>query len=347
MSWSTRSRTWALALCIASGCSICSFLPAAEAVRSYPMGEEDNGAAIGDEASFTADIIESADDVEPIIDLEGFGTYVAGRNADSPLAIAFDGSTDFFEAAPFDPRDFDSFAALSQGWFKPSPDGEGLPQTLWGLGNDNGGVGITEDGFWQLNSGGSAGSAASETPVVFDKWVHLAVLRGGNGGTLYVDGSVIATNDGFWNGPGTFYLGAGVDGSDPFAGVIDDFLISGFADGSFDPAVDIKFLDATVLSGVFGDVTQDGLVDQADYDAWSENMGFDNSQGVGDFSSLFLGDVDQNGAVNFFDFEVIRDVALAAGTPIAVPEPSAGSLLFVSLLGLLTLRRSVVRRNKR
>ncbi len=314
-------------------------------VRSYPMGEEDNGAAIGDEAIFTADAVESdLDQVDILVDLDGFGTYVAGRNEESEFAIAFDGVSDFFQAPPFDPRHFGgSFTALSQGWIMPSSDGEGFPQTVWALGSDNGGVGITEDGFWQLNSGGSAGSRVSDVAVEFDEWNHLAVLRGGNNGTLYLNGEVIARNDGFWNAPGEFYLGVGPTEEDPFQGAIDDFTISGFQDGSFDPVIDIMFLDPSSLTGILGDVDQDGLVGQTDYDAWSNNVGFNNGLGVGDVGTLFRGDVDQNGIVNFFDFQIIRTEAVAAGNAIAIPEPASHWLLMSASLGLLLLRRNRTR----
>lgn len=327
-------------------CFVCVQLNAADIIRNYPMGEADDGAEIGQVADFTSDTVESADDggVDPggfdgnFVPLNGFGTYVAGRNDDSDFAIEFDGVSDFFQSPRFDPRDFGgSFQALSQGWVKPSSEGEGLPQTIWALGTDNGGVGITEEGFWRLNSGGNAGSLDTDAAVVFDEWVHVAVLRGGNNGTLYLDGSVVARNDGFWNGPGDFYLGVGPTEDDPFVGTIDDFIISA---GGFDPFVDIKFLDADSLSGVFGDVTQDGIIDQADYERWSENVGFNNEQGVGDIATLLRGDVDQNGQVNFFDFDIIRNGAAAAGNSLSIPEPATGLLAVLALLGLLVGRRS-------
>lgn len=338
------SRHWLFAIVLLFGIWNLQHVSAAEVVRSYPMGEEDNGAEIGEEAFFTADAIEfEADMGGSIVDLEGFGTYVAGRNESSEFAISFNGTTDFFQAPRFDPRDFGSFAALSQGWINPSAEGEGLPQTVWALGTDNGGVGITEDGFWQLNSGGPAGSTASTAPVEFGEWVHVAVLRGGNGGTMYLNGSVVVTNDGFWNGPGEFFLGAGPGEENPFVGIVDDFMISGFGDGSFDPIADIKFLDPSDVSGVLGDVDQNGSVDQSDYDLWSQNVGFNNELGVGDFTTLVRGDVDQNGIVNFFDFNVIRTEASANGNLIAVPEPSA-VLLSISMIFCLALTRSRVRR---
>lgn len=331
------------------GSLFCRPAYSAEIVRFYPMGEEDNGATIGEEAIFTADTVEfAADQAGAIVDLEGFGTYVAGRNEGSEFAISFNGTTDFFQAPPFDPRHFGgSFSALSQAWVNPSSEGEGLAQTVWALGTDNGGVGITEDGLWQLNSGGPAGSLASETAVAFDEWVHLAVLRTGNNGTLYLNGSVIARNDGFWIGPGELYLGVGPTEDDPFIGVVDDFIVSGFGDGSFDPVVDILFLDPSALSGVLGDVDQDGVVDQADYDQWSSNVGFNNSLGVGDFSTLVRGDVDQNGRVNFFDFDIIRTQASLTGNQIVIPEPSSFPMAVFTLLAFLRIVSRVARRRDR
>ena len=336
-----QSRSLLIAILLSLSLSQFHSLNAAVVVRNYPLGEEDNGAEIGEQASFTADTVESdLDQADVIVDLFGFGTYVEGRNEDSELAISFDGTFDFFQAPAFDPRNFGgSFTALSQGWINPSSEGDGFAQTVWALGTDNGGVGITEDGFWQLNSGGNAGSLATETPVAFDEWVHLAVLRGGNNGTLYLNGSVIGRNDGFWNAPGEFFLGVGPLQEDPFFGAIDDFAISGFQDGSFDPVVDIFFLDPASLTGILGDVDQDGIVGQSDYDAWSNNVGFDNGLGVGDFSTLFRGDVDQNGSINFFDFQIIRTEATAAGNAIGVPEPTSQVLLMVAALAVLTLRR--------
>lgn len=319
----------------------------AEIARFYNLGEDDPGAAVGESSILTLDSVDFPDDVGgSLVDLFGVGRYAEGRTEESPLAMSFDGSIEWFQSGPearFDPRDFGgSFTALSQGWIKADSAGMGVPQTIWALGTDNGGVSITADGLWQLNSGGSAGSIVSETAVVFDEWAHLAVLRGGNNGTLYLNGSVIARNDGFWNGPGEFFLGAGVGGADPFFGVIDEFALSGFGDGMFDPAIDILF--PVELSGIPGDVLQDGIVDQSDYDIWSQNVGFDNTLGVGDASTLLRGDVDQNGRINFFDFLVIRNEAAAAGIAIVVPEPSSAVLLLIGALAVNSYRRKSSRR---
>ena len=322
-------------------------LQAAEQVRFYTLGEDDPGAEKGQVADETFDTIEfqETDDIGPLVTLEGFGTYTDGRDGDDSFGMAFDGSTDFFESIRFDPRDFGgSFTSLSQAWVKPDSESDGIRQQVWALGTDNGGVAVTEDGFWELVSGGSAGSIVSPREVAFDEWVHLAVFRFGNGGRLYVNGSLVVTNDGFWNAPGTLVLGAGPLGEEPFHGVIDDFIVSGFGDGSFDPVQDIVFFDPDSLSGILGDVNQDSLVNTDDYFVWSANVGFDNGLGVGDTNTLFIGDVDQNGRVNYFDFEIIRTEAAAAGTPIAVPEPGACCLLLCGLIAITCLHRNTCRR---
>ena len=322
-------------------------LHAAEVVRNYPLGEDDRNAAVGEEATFTSDVVEFLADLnaeDGFADLEGFGTYVEGRTEDSEFAMSFNGTTDFFTGPAFDPRHFNgSFTALSQAWVKPSPDGEGIAQTVWALGGDNGGVAITEDGFWQLNSGGSAGEVVSQTAVNYDEWNHLAVLRGGNNGTLYLNGGVIARNDGFWNGPGTLYLGVGVNEEEPFFGVIDDFLISGFGDGSFDQFADIKF-DFQVCPNLDVNNLDPCIMDQDDYAVWSDNVGFNNEQGVGDISTLYQGDVDDNGRVDFFDLLIIRELAMQAANPqMAVPEPTSllMTLLAVVMLGVTRTRTRV------
>jgi hypothetical protein len=173
----------------------------------------------------------------------------------------------------------------------------------------------------------------SSRSVAFDEWQHVAVYRHGNGGQLYVNGSLQTTNAGFWNGPGDLVVGGGPGGVDLFDGAIDDFFISGFTatNNTFSSVEDIEFFDPENLSGVLGDVDQNGIVDQDDYAIWSANAGFDNGLGAGDPNTLFVGDVDQNGRVNFFDFNIIVTEAMAAGSPIVVPEP-AGSLLLIGLI---------------
>ena len=126
-------------------------------------------------------------------------------------------------------------------------------------------------------------------------------------------------------------------------GLLDDFNIAGFSDGVFDLVNDIDFFDPDNFSGVLGDVDQNGLVNLADYEIWSQNVGFNNTQGAGDATTLLRGDVNQDGRINFFDFQIISDEALAAGAALnlaSVPEPASAALFLVGgLMFLATMRR--------
>lgn len=329
-------------------CIAAPYSHAAEIVRLYTMGEDDPNAAVGEITEGTLDTLpfpeddpDNTDSAGSLVDLSGFGVYTEGRDGPGSLAVDFDG-VDFFEGDQFDPRNFNNFfASLSQGWFKPDSESTGFRQHLWAVGSDNGGVAISEDGFYELVAGGAAGTLVTDVAAEFDEWNHLAVFRGGNSANLYLNGSLVASVSGFWNGPGLFYLGAGPNGVEPFDGAVDDFAISGFGDGSFSLAEDLTVFSDVELSGITGDVDQDGVVDENDYLVWVENAGFDNGLGAGDLTTFLRGDLDNNGRINFFDFQVIRAEAAAAGIELAsVPEPAAGSLLGLAMLALVFFRRS-------
>ncbi len=339
-----------VALLLLIGCLLPADLSAAVKVRFYPMGEADAGATVGGVALVTEDIIEPPTedaDGEPVFDSAGdfvplealsadqAPVYVLGRDGAGSLALEFDGQDDLLQSPAFDPRDFHTFAALSQGWVKPDPAGNGQDQYIWSLGTDNGGVGITSDGFWQMRAVRSVPDTPSTTPVAFGEWTHVAVMRGGNSANLFINGERVVRRENFWNGPGPVSVGAGDDGSFPFHGVLDDFNIAGFSDFVFDATTDLDFFDQDVVSGVPGDVDQDGDADLDDYLLWSDNVGFDNGQGAGDVTTLLRGDLDQNGRVNYFDFQIINDAATVAGAPLnlaAVPEPSALASLMLGMV---------------
>lgn len=252
------------------------------------------------------------------------------------------------QAAPGD-NVFGTFFALSQAWVYPESVGSGLEQVVWSVGDENGGVRIRSDGYWELTALGPPGDIVSATPVAFDQWSHVAVARTGGGATLYVNGALAAVapapgGQGFFNRFGDYVtLGADEDLVEAFVGVVDDFSIAGNSDGSFSVLEDIDFFSNTGFptpTGVAGDVDQDGDADADDYLIWSANAGMNNGFGRGDFTTLVQGDLDQNGRVDFFDFQEIARAAAAAGAPITVatPSPSAAGLAVLGLAPLLCRR---------
>jgi hypothetical protein len=228
-----------------------------------------------------------------------------------------------------------SFAVLSQAWVRPDPAASGTSQVVWAVGSEMGGVRITPGGFWELTSLGPPGDATSTRSVSFGDWTHLAVLRTGGAGSLYVNGTVAATANGFFNAfANEVVLGADAALGEPFSGVVDNFSTVGTAGFGITISTDLDvFADLGLPqpSDVAGDVDQDGDADQADYNVWSANAGFNNNFGQGDLTTLIKGDLDQNGKVDFFDFRIISRHAAANGVAIsaAVPEPAAAVLLAI------------------
>lgn len=250
---------------------------------------------------------------------------------------------------------FRSFTNFTQAWVRPDSSASGTNQSIWAMGTETGGVGITSDGFWELNNLGPPSDVVSSIGVVFDEWTHLAVVRTGGGATLYVNGSVGATapqggDPGFFNTFGDF-LTVGSDAflNEGFTGLIDNFGVGGTGGLGITISTDLDFFADTGVSlpsGVLGDVDQDGDADQDDYDIWSANAGFDNGFGQGDLITLNQGDLDGNGKIDFFDFNFIARGAAAAGVTLdlasgSIPEPTSAILLLTG--GLFLLHRRAFR----
>lgn len=265
---------------------------------------------------------------------QGFrGTYIADAAiASNAPAVA-------------DTNVFTSFTVLSQGWVRPDPAGQGASQVVWSLGTDLGAPRITADGFWEMANVSVIPDTKSTRPVNYGAWTHVAILRTGGSATLYINGSVAVAAQNFFGAfPLDVTLGAGLVG-EPFSGVIDNFAISGIGGLGFSIATDIDFFADTGLpqpSGIVGDVNQDGAVNQTDYNIWSTNVGFNNTFGVGDLTTLIRGDLDSNGKIDFFDYRIIARQAAASGVTLVlgVPEPAAGALIVVAgTLGWAVRRR--------
>jgi hypothetical protein len=272
---------------------------------------------------------------------QGFrGTYI------TDAALASNAAANGGTAIPDGGTVSTSFTVLAQGWVRPSVAGQGTVQTVWALGTDLGAPRITADGFWEMANVSVIPDTVTTKPVVFGQWQHVALLRTGGAATLYINGAVVVAAQNFFGAfPTESFVGNSIDGTQPFNGVLDNFAISGIGGLGFTVATDIDYFTDVGLpppTGVAGDVNQDGLVNQSDYNVWSMNVGFNNTFGQGDLTTLVKGDLDGNGKIDFFDFRIIARQAAAAGVSLSVPEPASGVLIALLAVAGLTCRRAAV-----
>lgn len=240
------------------------------------------------------------------------------------------------------------FSTLIQAWVRPDTN---TNQTIWTIGPQHGRMAI-RNGEWEVLSLGPAGSGngnsiVSDVAVQAGEWTHLAVLRTGAGASLFINGTLEAFGSGFFdnlNWPNLYSLGGHTNGTDNFTGQIDDFSLAGLPNGIFNQSADLDYFGDLGINftGILGDVVQDGVVDQLDYNEWSKNVGFDNRLGNGDPNTLLLGDTNSDGRVNLTDFNIIQREARAGGNLIqfnVVPEPTTLALLLPAAVLMLTSRR--------
>ena len=241
------------------------------------------------------------------------------------------------------------------------------------------GVRINSNGRFSMRYAGA--DYESTQSVVPNTWYHVEVVRpagAANGSRMYVNGIAVAAAPGGYNDDwADLVVGANTAGDDQpspgftggtaefFSGTIDDlkmFVIGTSTSsmpvdyGPFNLAVDNQFVASPItgIKGTAGDVTNDGLLNQADKDAfiagWMDRRLVNGIQ-VGDLTSRGQGDLNLDGITNIQDLLVFQNALSSAGMAAitaaelqGVPEPSTAMLLIfsaavISLLGRRTSRQ--------
>ena len=216
----------------------------------------------------------------------------------------------------------------------------------------------------------------STQAVTPNTWYHVEVVRpagAANGARMYVNGVVVAAAPGGYNDDwADLVVGANTAGDDQpspgftggteefFSGIIDDlkmFVIGTSTSatpvdyGTFNVLVDNDFIASPVsgIKGVAGDVNNDGLLTQADKDAfiagWMDRRIVNGFQ-VGDMLSRSQGDLNLDGITDIHDLAVFQSALSGAGLGTisaadlrGVPEPSTALMLLISTIGLQLIRR--------
>ena len=148
---------------------------------------------------------------------------------------------------------FEQFSVISQAWVRPDSSAMGTEQVVYQIGQEQGAAAITSDGFWKVSGLGSfvpGDELTTTAPVEFDQWSHVAIARFGAEIQMYVNGETVAQSE-----PNAFFntfaantsLGSGEFGVSPFTGLVDDFTMSSFADGLFNPQDDLDFFETVEL----------------------------------------------------------------------------------------------------
>ncbi len=266
----------------------------------YRLGESDPGAVAGMDIEETLDKL----DADQLRTMTTFGTVKYSSDTppgiSSTLSASFDGDTDNYlstTATPWQsqPPVAPGFRVGMEAFIKPDPAMEGLVSVPFGNGTGYH-LSIGDDGYFHAFGFGE--TPAGKTPVKFGEWQHVAFWTTGSYWQIYVDGvaqydtSYGVMNYGSPGGQAT--IGADKDGFSEYKGLVDEQRVFTWA-GAFNPA---SLLFFTLRNE--GDVNEDGLVNQADYNIWRTNVGAVPT-GLTLLQGRALGDLDGNKQVNLDD----------------------------------------------
>jgi trimeric autotransporter adhesin len=204
----------------------------------------------------------------------------------------------------------------------------------------------------------------STLAVVPNTWYHVEVVRpagAANGSRMFVNGVAVAAAPGGYDDDwADLTVGTNTDGDDQlspgftggtaefFSGIVDElkmFVIGTSTSttpvnyGAFNLAVDNDFVASPVtgIKNVAGDVTNDGVLDNADKAAfiagWLDRRVVNGIQ-IGDMVSRLQGDLTLDGITNIHDLLILQNALSGAGLGTitaeelaGVPEPTTAALL--------------------
>ncbi len=250
-----------------------------------------------------------------------------------------------------------------QLWVRPNAAGNGAIQNIVLDGNQHG-VSINAAGNWVLRYNNA--NVTSTTPVAFDAWSHVMVVRPRGttaptgGGILYINGEAVAAAPGNYNvnedrATAFLVVGANQTFTDYFNGTLDELsmfvmgkTVDGVDRGTFNLKTDNAFA-STFLKPNSGDVNQDGSLTPADVTAFVSGWGSTklvNNVRVGDVTTILNGDLNFDGATNLADAGILNAALAAAGLPaldvttLSIPEPTTATLAAsLALLATRSMRR--------
>jgi hypothetical protein len=307
--------------------------------------------------------------------------YLAGENLNGPVnsRASIDYVDDDGNPAP-GPHNYRTVVNRGfQMWVKAGSAGlgNGQPQSLVVDSNQHGAL-ISGDGTWLLRY---AGADVDSGVGVDANWHHVMVARpfgptGASGGArMWVDGVALAAAAGGYDAAVRERLVVGANTSldetgnftggtqEYFRGDMDNLSMFIMGDSSSDlgppPGQDYGEFDfgvtnefaASVLSGIAGDIDQDGDLDEADKSDFVTGWLNENLVGgipVGDINTIRSGDLNFDGVTDLRDLTLfqsaLRDARMApisASDLAGVPEPAGMMMTLLGLLSLVATRRQL------
>jgi hypothetical protein len=232
------------------------------------------------------------------------------------------------------------------------------------------GVRINANGRFSMRYNGA--DFESTQAVTPNTWYHVEVVRpagAANGSRMYINGVAVAAAPGGYDDDwADLTVGTNTAGDDQpspgftggtaefFSGIVDElkmFVIGTTTAttptnyGGFSITTDNDFVASPVtgIKNVAGDVTNDGLLNQADKDAfiagWMDRRIVGGFQ-IGDMVSRSQGDLTLDGITNIQDLLIFQNALSGAGIGTitaadlqgAVPEPTTWLLIITALMFL-------------